>query len=155
MEWRSGRSSHDPHGIVGGVGIGRKGLLGMARQAAVLLLLGSALVGRAGGQTPAPVVEAVVIPRKVPFIAGVWEFTYTYNEMRGPADNQIQNPCLGPFPYRYTWEVHIYQQVEEDVNGSPPPAPPRRKRAPSSHALLYPPPPPVSPPVPASRERAG
>ncbi|KAJ1494861.1 hypothetical protein T484DRAFT_1764408 [Baffinella frigidus] len=122
---------------MGGVGIGRCGVLGVARRAAVLLLLGAAsLIGRAGGQIA---VEEVAVARKVPYIGGVWEFEYTYNELRGPADNLIQNPCQGPFPYRYTWEVHIYQLVETDINGATLPretANQRHAPAPSSHPLL-------------------
>jgi hypothetical protein len=59
-----------------------------------------------------------VKPRTVPYIGGIWELTYTYNELKGPADNLIQNPCRGPFPYRYTWDIHVYQEVNDGPNGT-------------------------------------
>jgi len=54
---------------------------------------------------------------EIPYVAGTWEITYTYNEMFGPLGGVITNPCRGPFPYRYTWNVLIYQLVS-DVNGT-------------------------------------
>ena len=41
----------------------------------------------------------------------IWRFTYEYNEVVGLRDNLEQNPCFGPFPYRYTWNVYIWQKV--------------------------------------------
>jgi hypothetical protein len=42
---------------------------------------------------------------------------YTYNELLGPRDNLVQNACRGPFPYRFTWNIYIWQEVET-VNGT-------------------------------------
>lgn len=53
----------------------------------------------------------------VPYVSGIWQVTYEYNEMNGPRNNMEQNPCYGPFPYRYTWTVYIWQKVD-DVNGT-------------------------------------
>jgi hypothetical protein len=53
----------------------------------------------------------------VPYISGLWKFTYEYNEMTGPLDNKETNPCYGPFPYRYTWNIYIWQKVE-NINGT-------------------------------------
>lgn len=58
-----------------------------------------------------------VTEKIVPYISGIWQMTYEYNEMVGPRDNLEKNPCYGPFPYRYTWNVYIWQKVE-DVNGT-------------------------------------
>ena len=52
----------------------------------------------------------------VPYISGIWSLTYEYNEMAGRYDNKEENPCTGPFPYRYTWNVYIWQRVE-NVDG--------------------------------------
>ena len=49
----------------------------------------------------------------IPYISGIWQITYEYNEMVGPRDNLEKNPCYGPFPYRYTWNVYIWQKVCE------------------------------------------
>jgi hypothetical protein len=42
----------------------------------------------------------------------LWEFTYEYAEITGPRANLETNPCFGPFPYRYTWNVYIWQKVQ-------------------------------------------
>mmetsp|Transcript_3174 Transcript_3174/g.6437 ORF Transcript_3174/g.6437 Transcript_3174/m.6437 type:complete len:323 (-) Transcript_3174:222-1190(-) len=57
---------------------------------------------------------SVCSQREVPYVAGLWEVTYTYNEMVGPLDNLVENPCSGPFPYRYTWRIRIYQKVDTE-----------------------------------------
>lgn len=44
-------------------------------------------------------------------VYSIWQMTYEYNEMVGPRDNLEKNPCYGPFPYRYTWNVYIWQKV--------------------------------------------
>lgn len=54
--------------------------------------------------------------RDIPYVAGLWEITYTYNELVGPLDNLVENPCSGPFPYRYTWRVRIYQDVDTEAD---------------------------------------
>ena len=41
----------------------------------------------------------------------IWRMTYEYAEMTGPRANLETNPCYGPFPYRYTWNVYIWQKV--------------------------------------------
>ena len=44
-------------------------------------------------------------------VCSIWQFTYEFNEMSGPRANIEKNPCFGPFPYRYTWNVYIWQKV--------------------------------------------
>jgi hypothetical protein len=42
---------------------------------------------------------------------------YSYDELLGPLDNQIVNPCRGPFPYKYRFNYYIYQETIE-TNGT-------------------------------------
>jgi hypothetical protein len=53
----------------------------------------------------------------IPYVSGIWQMTYEFNEMKGPRANLEKNPCFGPFPYRYTWNVYIWQKVES-INGT-------------------------------------
>ena len=41
----------------------------------------------------------------------IWRMTYEYAEVTGPRANLETNPCFGPFPYRYSWNVYIWQKV--------------------------------------------
>mmetsp|Transcript_59769 Transcript_59769/g.159034 ORF Transcript_59769/g.159034 Transcript_59769/m.159034 type:complete len:328 (-) Transcript_59769:24-1007(-) len=46
-----------------------------------------------------------------PDISGTWEIVWIFNEIRGNV-NQI-NPCEGPFPYQYRFQVDIMQDRKD------------------------------------------
>mmetsp|Transcript_41493 Transcript_41493/g.83386 ORF Transcript_41493/g.83386 Transcript_41493/m.83386 type:complete len:363 (+) Transcript_41493:63-1151(+) len=50
----------------------------------------------------------------VPYVQGTFEITYKYQEMRGDRDIPNVPPCLGPFPYSYTFKIDIFQTRGEN-----------------------------------------